>query len=159
MQAKFSFILLRVQNEAQKLHRDVSNSMETQAKASSVTSHNRYEHVVEAHPYMLAGCYGVCFAADTCWAQVKTSELKKTAHLVDEGGVIAASDRADHVNVWCFRIHADVGHHKVQWGPNAQHSIQVGEVVLQVGVSGQCNLLLQSPASCVRLQHAGHKWI
>ncbi len=52
--------------------------------------------------------------------------------LIDKGGVIAASNRADHVDVWVVWVHVDVGYHKVERRPYSQHPIQICEVVLQV---------------------------
>lgn len=95
-----------------------------------------------------------CNAADSAWQQMhnmwsshyrllfQKQGTDRLIHLVDKGCVIAAGNRADVIHIWCLRVHVDVRHHEVQRRPDAQVSIQVCEVVLQVGVSGQCNLLL-----------------
>jgi len=51
-------------------------------------------------------------------------------HFIDKRGVIAASNRADHVDVWVLWVHVDVGYHKVQRRPYSQNPIQICEVVL-----------------------------
>ena len=76
-------------------------------------------------------------------------------YLINKGGIIAAANRADHVDVWVLWLHVDVRHHEVEGRADSQHVIQVGEVALQVGVPGQGHLLLQAPAPHLMLWLGG----
>ena len=63
-------------------------------------------------------------------------------HLVDERLIVTPAHRTDRVDVRAVWVHVNVRHHKVEGRANAQQSIQVSKVVLQVRVPWQRNLLL-----------------
>lgn len=76
-------------------------------------------------------------------------------YLIHKGVIIAAADRADHVDVGVLGVHVNLGHHEVEGRAHSQHIIQVSKVALQVGVARQGHLLLQPPAPPINTLELG----
>lgn len=80
-------------------------------------------------------CYlGHNIARVALYTCIRRTDVSSEEHmyLIHKRHIIAATHRANHVDIGVCRVHLNMGHHKIEWRAHSQHIIQVCEIGLQV---------------------------